>query len=696
MHTSCRSRRARVVALGGAAALAALAGGGVAGSAQAAWLSAGSASGIGAGPSVLAAGAGEATVTGTNVDSTLFGTRHTPGTSAFSAPFAITAANEEATAPIGAGGAVVSFGDAGSTVRRLHADGTSSAPVVVGTDETSLVGDAAAVASGGAALALVADEDDQVQVWRQPSEGAPFAPIGGVIGADATLAAIAPTGPDSFVAIFAEPRPSSGAQLRAVRVSGTTVGAVRTVDTQLAGDEFSYESLELAGSTAVFVVVADDGATLRAADVDLSSAGAVLAGPLADDDSFLDTSAVPVAGGGTAVAWTQSAGDATSTGYALALPGGAKLCSTPEPFGAAVVVDRGGPLLVGLGADGTVGTVPVAGDCAPGTPVPGPDLGAGDAIAAGVDGDGALVVGVSSTQQAEPFSSNTVLAVDDATAPSIDLVQVPATVDAGASFGAYVRASDAWGLGAVSWSVEGKPVATGADATIPAQTEEGPHTYRVTVKNAAGLEAGREGAFVVVPSGTAPPPPPPPPPPGAPPTHTPRAPPPGGRAPAPAAPAARPGDADTHDAERAHAGRRRLGAQGRDGAQGLRPARDRRARAPAGQWARRRRDAADDAQRGRPRAGHAAARQADAGRQVPLHRVGRPREGRGQVQEVGPAAAGRQGRPRRPGQRQPLGALRRRHAHAARPLPDQRPRLGPRGQPVGDHLHVDDALLAMA
>src|SRR4051794_37396587 len=507
-----RGRGAAVQAAAGAVAAAALALA-HAPTAHAAWATAGSAPGIGAAPSVLTGGPGEATIVGIDALESLNGAHHVPGATAFGAPFGVVgAADQPQSLPVGAGGALAAAPGSGPVVRRIHADGSVSAPVAVGDDESTIVGRPAA-APGGAAVVLVADADQDVQVWREAGDGAPFTRIGPVIASQASTADVVPSGPDSFVVAFAEPRDPAGTHVRTLRITGAAVGAPRTVDAittpSTDTEDYGFDQIRLVGGVATFVATTPDGATLRSANVDVTGSATTVAGPLGADDGFFDTSVLPVGGGGSAIAWSQSAGEAIVTGYALLGAGGNRVCSTPEPFTAVALVDRGGPTLVGLLGDGTVATVPVSGACGPGAPALGPNLGAGDALAAGVDGDGALVVGVSSSTDEDPPSSSTALAVDDATAPSLTDVQIPATVQAGTAFGVSAAAADAWGVGDVVWSVDGAEVARGSTATLPGLAA-GRHQVRAAVRNTAGLETA--SAATVTAAADAPPPPPPTPP----------------------------------------------------------------------------------------------------------------------------------------------------------------------------------------
>jgi len=486
--------------------------------AQAAWFGAGSVPGLGFDARVLASSVpGQVVVTGADSDDAVTGAAHAPGTVAFGAPFAVAPANEDAPAQVGAGGAVALQQGSRAAVRRLRTDGTVG-PVTALPSPQATIG-TPALAPSGALLVAAADAGGNLRLWRQSAEGAALTPIGAVLGhSDEGEATIAASGDDSFVAAFTT---TDGNQttLFAVRVTGTTVASPRELD-QLTGDpnELFFSALALApgGQFVVFQSSRQAGEFVRAANVDINSSATDLAGPF-DEDAGVTTppQAIPIGLGGAAVTWGQTDGQSVISPYALIADNATLVCSVAEPFTEAALVDRGGPQLVGVAATGTLGTAPVAAGCPAGAVEPGPSVGAAKVVGADVDADGALVVVAGSTDDND-VSTGTIV-VDDASPPTLTDLSVPATVNENTPFDVSVSATDAWGVGDVSWSIDNTAVATGARATLPG-VAAGEHTVTATVHNTAGLATSAQAA-VSTPSavGLSPPPQAPAPAPAAPP-----------------------------------------------------------------------------------------------------------------------------------------------------------------------------------
>jgi len=205
------------------------------------------------------------------------------------------------------------------------------------------------------------------------------------------------------------------------------------------------------------------------------------------------------------VTWGQTDDPSVVSPYALIGANATPVCSVAEPFTTAALVDRGGPQLVGVAATGTLGTVPVAAGCPAGTVAPGPSVGAAEVVGAGVDADGALVVVAGSTDDNDV--STGAIVVDDVSPPVLTDLSVPAAVNENTPFDVSVSATDSWGVGDVSWSIDNTTVATGASATLPG-VAAGEHTVTARVHNTAGLATSAQATLSTRTAGSPPPPPP--------------------------------------------------------------------------------------------------------------------------------------------------------------------------------------------
>lgn len=478
--------------------------------AQAGWSEAGSVPGLGFDARVLAGSVpGQVVVTGADIDDAVTGAAHAPGTVAFGSPFAVAPANQDPPAQVGAGGAVALQQGGRPAVRRLGADGTVGPVTTLPSPAHATIG-APALAPSGALLVAAADAAGNLRLWRQSTEGAALAPIGAVLGhSDEGEVTIAPSAGDSFVAAFTT---SDGNQTTvfAVRATGTTVSSPHELD-QLTGDldELSFSALALApgGQFVVFKSSRQAGEYVRAANVDINHSATNLAGPF-DEDAGVTTppQAIPMGPGGAAVTWGQTDGQTVVSPYALIAADATLECSVAEPFTTAALVDRGGPQLVGVAATGALGTAPVAAGCPAGAVAPGPSVGAAEVVGADVDADGALVVIAGSTDTNDV--STATIVVDDASPPVLTDLNVPATVNENTPFDVSVSATDPWGVGDVSWSLDNTAVTTGARATLPG-VAAGEHTVTATVHNTAGLAISAQ-APVSTPIAAGSPPPPPP------------------------------------------------------------------------------------------------------------------------------------------------------------------------------------------
>jgi len=475
--------------------------------AQAAWFGAGSVPGLGFDARVLAGSVpGQVVVTGADSDDAVTGAAHAPGTAAFGSPFAVATTNEPA--QVGAGGAVALQQGARPAVRRLGADGTVGAVLALPSTAQATVG-APALAPSGALLVAAADARGNLGLWRQSAEGAELVRIGAVLGhSDEGEATIAASGDDSFVAAFTT-SDANQTTVFAVRVTGTTVASPRELD-QLKGDpdELSFSALALApgGQFVVFQSSRQAGEFVRAANVDINNSAKDLAGPF-DDDAGVTTppQAIAMSVGGAAVTWGQTTdGESFVSPYALIADNATLMCSVAEPFTTAALVDRGGPQLVGVVATGTLGTAPVAAGCPAGTVAPGPSVGAAEVVGADVDADGALVVVAGSTDDDTDVSTATIV-VNDASPPMLTDLSIPATVNENTPFDVSVSATDPWGVGDVSWSIDNTAVASGARTTLPG-VAAGEHTVTATVHNTAGLATSAQAAVTTIAAGSPSPP----------------------------------------------------------------------------------------------------------------------------------------------------------------------------------------------
>lgn len=147
--------------------------------------------------------------------------------------------------------------------------------------------------------------------------------------------------------------------------------------------------------------------------------------------------------------------------------------------------------LVGIGTDGRVVRQDVRDDCSVTAPNVGPELRDGSILAAGVDAEGSLVAAAGDAEGRSSF------AVDDRTPPTVGGLKVPARIAAGDRLTASVEARDAWGVGKVSWRLDGRAFDEGTTASGQAP-DPGQHRLEVTATDAAGNRAQVSAAFTVV------------------------------------------------------------------------------------------------------------------------------------------------------------------------------------------------------
>ena len=515
---SLRHRSGALLAAGAVLALTAPA-------AQAAYTVAGEVAGPDTGPGIVTGGtAGQVAIAGRTLTGALVGAGHAPG-GAFSAAGPVANGSDDEPATFGTGGAVTNTEDLGPAARRLRADGSVSDAVLLGGPGAVPVG-TPAVAPGGALLAAVIDADGDLQLWRQAGEGQPAAPLLATLPDDASTVDIEPLGADGFLVVLAAPAvDGAGTRVRAVTVDGTTASGLRVVDDLDTGSATLVQAVPgAAGSFATYLATEGDSSTLRASALSTPAPAApkVLA-EAGGEDSIDDVRGLSLAGGGAAVAWTSSDAEGVSTSAYAVLDGSATAtCTRGVPFVAVRLVDRGGPLLVGLDGAERVATVPVQGGCPPPAASAGSTVADGVELEAAVDADGTLVVAV-----ARGGAGPAAIVVDDVTAPAAGPLTAPAEVRPQTSFPASVEASDPWGVAGIAWTVDGESIPGGTSVTVPGRPE-GTARLAATVTNAAGLTAEAR-ADVRVRAEAAPTPPTT--------TTTPAPPPPAPTPPAPAPPA---------------------------------------------------------------------------------------------------------------------------------------------------------------
>lgn len=175
-----------------------------------------------------------------------------------------------------------------------------------------------------------------------------------------------------------------------------------------------------------------------------------------------------------------------ATTRVLPLAGGAG-CAVPAGVPEAVTTRVGDAIaLVGNGPGDTVVRQDVQSSCAVSLPSVGPAMPGLSVEDATADAEGSVVVVATNENDAASYT------VDDRTGPTLGSLRVPSTVAAGASFTASVDATDAWGAGTPTWTLDGAPFGQGPTVTGTAPAA-GRHRLEVRATDAAG-NASEQGA----------------------------------------------------------------------------------------------------------------------------------------------------------------------------------------------------------
>jgi hypothetical protein len=189
-------------------------------------------------------------------------------------------------------------------------------------------------------------------------------------------------------------------------------------------------------------------------------------------------------------------------------PGTAPECTVPvgvPDYG--IVGTAAGVAAIGTGADGTLLRQDARPDCGVASPVSGPRIPGAAVQAGGVDAQGTLAVAVEAGVQ-------TLVTADDRTGPALGPLPAPSRVAAGSPFTVALPATDAWGLGAPAWTLDGSSLGGEDPVRVPGLTA-GAHRLAVvasdragnTTPGAADIEATADTPPVVDPPPAAPTPP---------------------------------------------------------------------------------------------------------------------------------------------------------------------------------------------
>lgn len=498
--------------------------------------------GLGVSPgAVVAGGPGQAAVVGQDAETgATRAVAHGAGTGWTSG-----AALGDGSQVTGGDGTVVERSDDTAAVSRFAPGG---AVVPLGT--FGLAGDEnvtdAVSAADGSALVVATGGTGSFRAYHRTPGGtwSVFSPAG-----TATVSVVAvDTAAAGLQAVWAEEEAGEASRVRGVvfapgATPETPPGALTLASLGQRDPRVSVPSIEIAGGSVLPTAVWTESSaeTTPSEEVRAGVGGTggsrSLDGPVTDG-SFGELDARASADGGLVATWTGS-DDGVRTLGGLSSAGAA--CRAATALVASDLVRRGGDVvLVGVDAAGAVSDRTATSGCATADPVSGPVLapGAGPVVA-GVDGEGSVVAAVG-------VDEGTVLTTDDRTAPTLEPLDVPARVSAAGGARVAGTPADAWGVGAVRWSVDGAgPFADGATVALPPLAPGG-HELTATATDLAGNVRGASRRVEVDPApagddeGTAPPPaaalpaaPSPPPPAVAPPTEVPLP-------PTPPVPAARP------------------------------------------------------------------------------------------------------------------------------------------------------------
>jgi len=445
---------------------------GVPGGARAAWTAVREEPLVGGRPVVVTGAAGQATVV-VSTDAGAEARVHEPGATGWSPGASV--ATGDLGQVLGPGGAVATSRLDGASqvveVRRFGPDGTLADLGSFSTGVDALV-DAVAVAPDGSAVVAVDTVDGQLEAWYRSAAGtwSTTTPAGAAL-VDSADVAVGPSGLLTVAWAETDEEFSLAVGAATYGPAGTVGapawvddlrGAARTVDDVVAVPSRGGEQ------AAAWIDADEEGADARVRGGTPGAVRTLASGAQSEEASDLVVADVA---GRTVATWTAGADAPTSWFADLA-----GTCVAASELTTATVADRAGqPVAVGL-RGGRIVVAPIGAACDATVDAEGPDAAEASSFAAAADGEGTLVAAAAGAPGP--------IAADDRTPPRIDRIDLPASATVGTPFTASAVAVDAWGIGTVRWTIDGK-ARTGATVS-GTLSRAGDRAVELRVRDAAG------------------------------------------------------------------------------------------------------------------------------------------------------------------------------------------------------------------
>ena len=447
---------------------------------------------------VLAGGPGAATVVAAG-DAGVATAAHAPGASGWATGAAAPVDADGSGYVLGDGGlvALIAADDDAQTVSvlRAGADGTLTSAGSLALSPDDVVDGGAAAPDGSLVIAVLSDAGRLTLHRRAPDGTWSTSTPAGTANVGATSAALGPTGVVTVAWVTVDGDDVAqqiGAVATGPGASGAPVVIADIADAASTVDDLVAVPSRDGSPAAVWTQasIEDEDGMIRGGGgpddiTELASGDAETLG------ASLQVASSP---GRTLVRWLDPETATTTIG---ALDGS---CSAATDLTSAVLVARGGEVAAVGGRAGrlAIGTVDGACGVAP-DPSAGPAVATDAPLDAAADGEGTVVVAIGGDG-----TGTSTIAVDDRTAPRIDGLDVPGSATVGAPVTASASATDAWGVAARSWTVDGAATGTGGtlSTSFPAVGE---HLVEHRASDVAG-NATVAGRSVAVAEAPAPPP----------------------------------------------------------------------------------------------------------------------------------------------------------------------------------------------